>query len=138
MLRSRVLRSLITAILVGFGVLFIAFSLIRFIPGDPALIALGDQATPESLAQYRKILGTDGPVIQQFFSYVGGVLQGNLGTSLATHQPVQDLIGRRLPVTFWLIGVTSVMALIISLPLGMIVALYRRSWFGQVFRIGSS
>ncbi len=138
LLRSRLLRSLVMALLVGFGVLVIAFSLIRFIPGDPALIALGDQATPESLAQYRHLLGIDAPVGEQFLNYVSGVLHGDLGTSLATRQPVRDMIARRLPVTFGLIGVTVIMALIISLPLGTAIALYRRSWVGQVFRISSS
>lgn len=131
-------NSLLRALLVAFGITVLAFTLIRFIPGDPALIALGDQATPEALQQYRAILGVDGSLVEQFTRYIGGLLRGDLGRSLLTRQPVIDMVGRRLPVTFWLIGVTITMALLMALPLAVITALYHRTWIGNAFRIAAS
>src|SRR5438045_9544015 len=102
--KSSVLRSAGRAALVGLGVMVIAFTLIRFIPGDPVLVLLGDQATPESVAQYRAILGLSGSVLDQFVEYVKGLVRGDLGISLATRQTVSAMVGRRLPVTLWMIG----------------------------------
>jgi peptide/nickel transport system permease protein len=136
--KNRIVLSLFRSLLVGFGVAVIAFTVIRLIPGDPALMALGDLATDASIAEYRAILGIDGTLPEQFVGYLGGLLRGDLGTSLASRQPVIDTIERRLPVTLWLIGVTAAMALVMALPLGIAAALYRRTWFDQVFRIGAS
>src|SRR5258706_8070414 len=136
--KNLALRSLARALLVGFGVMVIAFSLIRFVPGDPAMILLGDQATPENVQQYRTLLGLNGSLPEQFVNYVGGLLRGDLGTSVVNRQPVMDTVTRRLPVTLLLIGVTVVMALAMALPLGLAAAIYRRAWFGQFFRIASS
>jgi len=136
--KNTVIRSLIRALLVGFGIMVIAFTLIRLIPGDPVLILLGDQATPESIVQYRAFLGLNGTIPEQFIGYVTGVLRGDLGTSVVTRQPVIDTVTRRLPITLWLIGTTVVMALLLAMPIGVAAALHRRSWFGQVFRISAS
>ncbi len=136
--KNSMVRSLIRALLVGFGIMVIAFTLIRLIPGDPVMILLGDQATPESVVQYRAYLGLNGSIPEQFVNYVSGVLRGDLGTSVITRQPVINTVSRRLPVTLWLIGTTVILALLMALPIGVLAALYRRSWFGQVFRIGAS
>ncbi|MCC7448464.1 MAG: ABC transporter permease [Anaerolineae bacterium] len=136
--KNGIVRSLIRAVLVGFGIMVIAFTLIRLIPGDPVMILLGDQATPESIVQYRAYLGLNGTIPEQFISYISGILRGDLGTSVVTQQPVMDTVTRRLPVTLWLIGVTVIMALVLALPIGVLAALYRRGWFGQVFRISAS
>jgi peptide/nickel transport system permease protein len=126
------------AVLVGFGIMVIAFGLIHAIPGDPARMMLGDQATDQAVEQYRELLGLNAPLPQQFANYVGGLFHGDLGKSIVTRQPVASTISRRLPVTLWLIAVTAVMALVIAMPLGIAAAQYRRGWFGQVFRIGAS
>ncbi|MBC7810631.1 MAG: ABC transporter permease [Burkholderiales bacterium] len=132
------MRSLGRALLVGFGIMVLAFMLIRFIPGDPVAILLGDQATEESVRQYRELLGLDGTVLEQFMSYASGLLQGDLGKSIVTRQPVSQTVAIRLPVTLWLIAVTVVMALLMALPLGVLAAIYQRSWFGYVFRVFAS
>jgi peptide/nickel transport system permease protein len=136
--RSSIVQSLMRAVLVGFGIMVIAFSLIHSIPGDPARMMLGDQATDEAVTQYREVLGLNAPLPQQFLNYVGGLARGDLGKSIVTRQPVSQTISRRLPVTLWLIATTAIMALIIAMPLGIAAARYRRGWFGQVFRIGAS
>src|SRR4051794_34447346 len=79
--RSRPLRRLGRSILVGFGVMCVSFGLIRFIPGDPVALMLGDMATPENIANMRAALGLNGTLPEQFLSYAGHLLQGDLGTS---------------------------------------------------------
>src|SRR5690606_7637895 len=110
----------------------------RFIPGDPVAILLGDAATPALVEQYREAMGLNGSLAEQFVDYLGNVARGNLGTSLQTRASVNATIARTLPVTLWLIAVTIVMALVLALPLALAAAIYRRTWFGHLFRIVSS
>src|SRR5438046_1218515 len=86
--RSRPVQRLVRSLLVGFGVMCVSFGLIRFIPGDPVALMLGDMATPENIANMRMALGLNGTVPEQFLSYAGHLLQGDLGTSIATRQSV--------------------------------------------------
>lgn len=138
LIRQPFLQRLARAVLVGFGVMVIAFTLLRFIPGDPVDILLGDSATPELVTYYRSRLGLDGTIPEQFSEYVGGVLRGDLGTSITTGATVNDILYRALPITLWLIVVTIVMALTLALPIAIAAAVYRHTWFGHAFRIGSS
>ena len=137
-LRSGPIRRLGRAVGVAFAVLCIAFALIRLIPGDPVVLLLGDQATPEQVAEYRAVLGLNGSLPEQFVRYVWGVLHGDLGRSLVTRLPVTDTIARTLPVTLWLIGVTLVLGTLAAVPLALAAAAYRRTWFGDAFGIVSS
>lgn len=123
------------ALLVSFGVLLVAFMLLRLAPGDPAALLLGEQATPEAIAELRATLGLNGSFLQQLARYLGGIIHGDLGTSLASRQPVGALIARALPVTLWLICLTGAMALLAAVPLGMVAARYHRTWFGHAFRV---
>lgn len=124
--------------LVGFGVTCIAFALVRFLPGDPAQLLLGDMGTPEKIREYREVLGLNGSIAEQFSSYLGGVIQGDLGKSLVTRQSVTSVVARTLPVTLWLIAVTTAMGALMAAPLGVVAAIYRRTWFGQLFRVVTS
>lgn len=135
---SQIVRRLVQSLLVGFGVMVIAFALLRFIPGDPVQILLGDAATPELVEAYRQDLGLNGTLPEQFVTYLSNVLRGDLGKSLQTRASVNSIIARTLPVTLWLIVVTVVFALVLSLPLAVLAALYRHTWFGHSFRIFSS
>ena len=135
MLGSGALLRLGRAFLVSFGVMLVAFMLLRLAPGDPAATLLGDQATPENLKALREELGLTGTLLEQLARYLGGVLRGDLGTSLASNQPVLALIGRALPVTVWLILLTATMSLLVAVPLGLAAAIYHRSWFGHAFRV---
>lgn len=136
--KSHVLQSLGRALLVSFGVMVITFALIRLIPGDPVELLLGELATDELVAEYRKILGLDGTITEQFTSYVSDVVRRDLGTSVVTKQSVNATVKRTLPLTAWLIGVTVVMTLLMAVPLGVAAAVFRRTWFDQVFRIIAS
>lgn len=136
--RHRLLQRTLRALLVSFGVMVIAFTLLRFIPGDPVEILLGDTITEESAAHYRTLLGLDGTLLEQFLRYAGAVARGDLGTSLQTRVSVNATIARTLPVTLWLIVVTIIFAFVLALPLALAAALYRRTWFGHFFRFASS
>lgn len=137
-LQNRIVSRLFRSILVGFGVMTIAFFLLRLVPGDPIQVLLGDSATPDAVAAYRENLGLDGSFPEQYVNYIGNVLRGNLGNSINSGVSVNTILARSLPVTLWLIVVTIIFALVIALPLAIAAALYRRTWFGQTFRIGSS
>jgi peptide/nickel transport system permease protein len=131
-------RRLGRSLLVAFGVMCVAFGLIRFVPGDPVLLLLGDLATPESVAQLRGKLGLDRGLPEQFVGYALGIARGDLGRSISTDVPVTSTVGRTLPVTLWLIGTTMTIGLALALPLAVLAALHRRGPFGQVFRVGTS
>ncbi len=97
-------------------------AILRFSPGDPAIIMAGDGATPERIVQIRQTMGLDQPVIKQFFIWGGKLLQGDLGTSLMSGVPVTKLIGQRLEPSLSLAVLTLVFTLIVAIPLGVLAA----------------
>src|SRR5262245_37811215 len=109
--QNQITLRLIRAIIVSFGVMIIAFFLLRLIPGDPVSLLLGDAATPESIEFYRKAMKLDGTLPEQLVAYIGSMLRGDLGTSIVTRASVNVTIARALLVTLWLILVTVTMAL---------------------------
>src|SRR5690606_1392261 len=126
-LHNRIFRRSIRALLVAFGVMTITFSLIRLIPGDPVEYFLGQMGiavSEEVLDSYREKLGLNGTYLEQYSNYVTGVMRGDLGTSLITGRSVASTVERTLPITLWLIVVTVVIALVFSIPLGVLAAIY--------------
>ena len=103
----------------------ISFSIIFLLPGDPALLILGDQqaADPALYQAKRAELGLDRPIPIQYLDWLGKTLRGNLGLSTRDRQPVADGIKERLPVTLQLAGLGLLLALCISLPAGIVSAL---------------
>ncbi len=116
----------------------VAFGLIHFIPGDPAVLMLGDMATEDNIKQLHARLGLDRSLPEQFLLYVSRVVHGDLGTSIINDRPVLGFIELSLPVTLWLLGVSFAVALCLAVPLGVVAAVYRPTWFGQLFRIVTS
>ncbi|WP_087062581.1 ABC transporter permease [Corynebacterium glutamicum] len=100
----------------------IIFVLIRVIPGDPAAVALGITATPEAITALQSQLGTDQPLFQQYFSWIGGMLTGDFGTSLSSGQDLSPIIFDRLQVSLILVGCSIVLSLLIAIPLGVLSA----------------
>lgn len=98
----------------------ISFALIRIAPGNPAMLILPDGAPEEAIKAMEVKLGLDQPLVVQYLKYLGGVLQGDLGTSIIYKIPVKDLIFQRLPATAKLTAVTMIICLLISIPLGII------------------
>ena len=118
-------RRLLLTIPVLLGVATLVFSLIHFIPGDPAQAMLGEGAAPEDVAQLRERLGLDRPLLVQYGSFLQGLARGDLGVSLRNDQPVLQQILERMPATAELAFASMAVAVLIALPLGIIAAVWR-------------
>jgi ABC-type dipeptide/oligopeptide/nickel transport system permease component len=116
------LRRLVLTIPVLLGVATLVFSLIHLVPGDPVQTMLGDNASPEEVAQLRATLGLDRPLLVQYVAFLKGVSAGDLGTSLRTRQPVTALIGDRMPATLELAAAAMIVAVVLAIPLGVLAA----------------
>ena len=126
------LRRILLTIPVLFGVATLVFSLIHLIPGDPALAMLGEGADPEQVERLRRELGLDRPLLQQYRTYLADLLEGDLGTSLRTTQPVTEVIAERVPATMELALVAMAVAIAVALPLGVIAAVWRGTAVDQL------
>lgn len=127
-----ILRRLLATIPVMGVVAIVVFLLLHLTPGDPAAIIAGDYARPEDIARIRANLGLDKPLHIQFFSWVGNVLRGDLGTSIFSNLPVSKLIGQRLEPTVALSISTIIFAIIIAVPMGVIAAWRAGSWLDRM------
>jgi dipeptide transport system permease protein len=115
------------------GITALAFILIHLVPGDPVEVRVGERGiAPERHAQLLHEMGLDRPLWQQFLSYVGDVLQGDLGISLITHRPVLDEFLTLFPATLELAIFAVIFAVAIGLPAGVIAAVKRGSIFDHV------
>lgn len=108
------------------------FALIQVSPVDPVVLALGDGAPPEKVAAMRHTLGLDQPVVIQFFTWLGGILQGDFGASTFTNRPVVDEISEKLPVTLSLLVGATVIATTVGLTFGFLAGLRPASWVDRV------
>jgi peptide/nickel transport system permease protein len=131
------LRRLAQAVPVTLAVATLVFALIHLIPGDPVEMMLGEGAQAADVAALRTELGLDRPLLTQYADYMGGLLRGDLGTSLHFDAPVGSLIARHYPATAELAFAALFAALLIALPLGMLAAHYRDSWIDRSARLFS-
>lgn len=129
------LRRAIGFAFVLLGLSVIIFAVARLVPGDPARIALGPLATPEQVAQLRAEMGLDRSPLVQYVTYVGGVLQGDLGRSLLTRRPVAADIVDALPATLELVLAAVVIIGVVSVPLGMLAARHHNRAIDNVSRV---
>jgi peptide/nickel transport system permease protein len=120
-----------------FAVLVFIFLVMRVLPGDPAYAILGDEAPPEALEQFRRNWGLDRPLPQQFVAYMGGLLTGDLGLSMANRQPILPQLLRAMPYTLDLTIAGSAIGLLFGIPLGVFTARHRNSSVDYVGRIVS-
>ena len=111
-----------TAVLVLVVLTLVVFVLSRVIPGDPAVVYAGPKAPPEELARIREKLGFDQPLFVQYFTYLGGLVTGDWGNSLATKQPVLDELATRLPATLELLFAAMLIAVVFGIVLGVVAA----------------
>ncbi|MBW7922369.1 MAG: ABC transporter permease [Rubellimicrobium sp.] len=131
------LRRTGTALLVLFGVSILIFVIARVIPGDPARVALGPNATADQVAALRLALRLDDPVPLQYLHYMAGLVRGDLGISLYTNRPVTTDIAQFLPASLELIFTAGLLMVAIGLPLGIIAARFRGRWPDHVVRVVS-
>lgn len=131
------LKRAVTLLLVLLGLAILIFVIARIVPGDPARIALGPLATAEQVAELRQEMGLDQSFPVQLWTYLTGLVQGDLGKSLLTSRPVMDDIRAALPATFELVLFTILLQVAISIPLGVMAAVYRNTWVDNVLRVVS-
>ncbi|UOM34076.1 ABC transporter permease [Acuticoccus sp. I52.16.1] len=132
-----VLKRLGFACVTLFGVLTVVFFIVRVLPGDPALIILGDQASQASIASLRERLGLNEPMIVQYLRFLGGVIVGDWGVSLVSGRPVIEEVMKVLPATLELTSVSLVIGAVLGIPLGVWSALRRNKFTDYVIRITS-
>jgi peptide/nickel transport system permease protein len=124
LLAIKVLQAIPVLLLVS----VLAFLLMSLLPGDPAVVIAGDQASPEAIEKVRRTLGLDRPFLEQIGLWFGQLVRGNFGSSLMLNQSVLSAMGERLPVTLSLAGLSLAITLPVGILVGSIAAYYRQTW----------
>lgn len=132
-----ILRRLIATIPVMIVVAIFVFLLANLSPGDPAAVLAGDNATVEDVQKIREAMGLDKPLIEQFFGWGWGVLQGDLGVSTSTKVPVSTLIYQRMGPTVSIAFFTILLAVVLAVPLGVVAAWKAGSIIDRLIMLGS-
>ena len=128
---QRLLEALPTLLIVS----MVVFALIRMAPGDPAMLRMGREAAREEnkpkLEAMRREMGLDRPIPVQYLLWLRDTLSGNFGVSIKTSQPAIDLVLSKVPVTLELVLASTLLALLIAFPGGMVAAIWRGSWLDR-------
>ena len=106
----------------------LVFLVVRVLPGDPALVIVGTEGSPEAVERIRKALGLDRPLVVQYVEWVGHALQGDLGRSIHYDVPVAGLVVSRLSVTLPLTVMAAVFMALVAIPVGVYAATHQRRW----------
>ncbi|RVT81678.1 ABC transporter permease [Rhodobacteraceae bacterium CCMM004] len=130
-LARRILIAIPTVILISIFV----FGLQHLLPGDPILVMAGEERDPEVIAALREKYRFNDPIPVQYLAWAGNALQGDLGISLRTQQPVLELIGEKLPVTIQLAVMALIIAILIGIPAGVLSAYKKGTWIDWVANI---
>ncbi len=112
-----------------------SFALVHVIPGDPALVMLGGEGTPQQVAELRKQLGLDRPLPVRYWEWLSRVLHGDLGESLYNKTRVMDELVWRFPTTLTLVGLSLLISVVIGVPAGLLSAVKRDSWIDHGARL---
>ncbi|WGW10787.1 ABC transporter permease [Saxibacter everestensis] len=127
-----VLRRLLQFVLTTIVATMAVFAFLRILPGDPAQVALGVNATPELLADLQRKFGTDRPVAVQYVDWASGLLTGDFGTSYVSNAAISPIIFDRVQVTLILVIVSMIIALLIAVPLGTMAAVQQKNVVGVI------
>ncbi len=134
-------RKLVSIAIIVAVLVIVTFLIVQLIPGDPARVVAGPDASQDQVDAIRTQLGLDAGLWQQFTTYVSNLLQGNLGTSFRSGEPVSSIIAARLPITTMIAVMAMLFVILISVPLGMFVAVAcrggRRPWLDAMFSSGT-
>src|ERR1700731_119392 len=134
--RARYIRNrLVLMVFVLFGVTVIIFGMVHFLPGDPAAILLGDRGTQQNIAELHDQLGLNRPLPEQYWIFVSGLVRGEMGSSLMFHQPVNQLVLSRVPITIGLTVYAMALAAVFSLVFGLLAAVNKGGWLDQLIRV---
>jgi len=123
-MKSYIIHRLFQALIVIWGISLITFSLLHLFR-DPTLILLPPEATKEDVALLRKEMGLDRPIIVQYYKFLSGMVRGDFGKSFVAQRPAMGLVLERMPMTLWLAASGLLLAMIISIPLGVLAAVRR-------------
>lgn len=137
---ARVLKLLATRFLLGLATLLLVSAIIFFsvglLPGDYATEILGQSATPETVARFRLELGLDEPALQRYLAWLAGIVRGDFGRSFSSQggevRFVADIVATRLKNTFFLAGVTALVAVPLAIGFGILAARFRNGWFDRL------
>jgi peptide/nickel transport system permease protein len=127
-----VVQRIALGLLLLLAVSAVIFLGVEALPGETAQAILGQQATPEALANLREQMGLDQPALSRYFSWLGGVLQGDLGTALTNKADIAQSIGQRLGNTLFLAGCAAAISVPLAILLGVIAARYAGRWPDKV------
>lgn len=133
-----IVKRLLLAFLVLFGVSVITFTIARLVPSDPAALYVGPRARPEQREAARIKLGLDRPLYEQYLRYMGEVLRGDFGISVRSHRPIIDDLKIFLPATLELVFVSMIFTVVIGIPLGVVSGAFKDRWvdhFSRVFAV---
>ena len=133
-----ILRRMLSLVLIAIAVPTIVFFVMRLVPADPALVVLGDQASAESLAAFRRKAGLDQPLLVQYGRFASGLATGDLGNSMITGQPIAGQIAAVFPHTLSLAIGALLIGALVGIPIGVMTAVRRNSWIdftGRVFAL---
>jgi peptide/nickel transport system permease protein len=125
-MRTFLLRRLWQSLVVLLGVSFVVF-LILHLTGDPALVLLSPEATAEDVRRFREAMGFNDPFLVQYWRFLTGALRGDFGQSVRHGEPAFGLVVERLPATFELAGAALLLALVLSIPVGIVSAVRRNT-----------
>jgi len=130
-----ILQRLVFSIPVFLGVVTIVFLVVRVIPGDPAVAALGDYASKEAVEALRQQMGLNEPLPLQYVHFLGNLVRGDLGKSMITASPVRHEIGHALPYTLELTVLAIIIGTILGIPIGVYTAIRRNQLADYIGRV---
>lgn len=130
-----ILKRILAMIPVLLGVSLIIFTILYFIPGDPARMILGDDVEEEVVQELRDEMGLNDPFIIRYAKYVVNLLKGDMGISYVTNQPVSTELFSRYPTTIILATVSTLVAVLIAIPIGILAAIYQNTLIDSISRV---
>lgn len=132
-----IVRRIVYGLLILLVMTVFTFVVMRLVPGDVVTLQLAQAGvvSEEQMAALKSEMGLDKPVWQQLLIWLKGALQGDLGNSLWSQQPVMDMIAKRLPVTLELVGLSVILSLLVGIPLGVVAAVKHGKWADQLIRV---
>jgi len=134
-LAGMIVKRVVSGMLTVIAVSLVVFFAMELQPGEIGYSILGSEATPESVAAFRTKLGLDLPATVRYWEWISGFLTGNLGRSFVSEREIASLLGSRLANSFFLAGLAAAIAVPLSLALGMLAALYRKSWLDHITNV---
>ncbi|MEO1147083.1 MAG: ABC transporter permease [Cyanobacteria bacterium J06638_22] len=130
-------RRLLNLIPVLLGITLLVFLFLHLIPGDPAIVMLGDRATPDQVEALRERMGLNEPLPLQYLAFLGNLFQFDLGRSIFTGVPIIEEVAIRWPATFELSVAAMLIALVLGIPAGVLAAVHKNSWLDNLTMSGS-